>query len=91
MRELIFEWDNDKAAKVLNERNIDFKDMVQIFTGQMVEYVSDKNGEYRIIAIGKLNNRFYSVVYTKRGDVIRLITARRAWKSEERKYYQSYF
>ncbi len=85
-----FDWHDEKAKSVWLDRQIDFKDMIQIFLGNRVEYRTDKNGEERYTTIGYWNNRFYAVVYTIRGDVIWIITARRAWKNEERKYLQIY-
>ncbi|MFQ5730311.1 MAG: BrnT family toxin [Waddliaceae bacterium] len=38
------------------------------------------------MTVGEVNNRIIAVVYTPRGDKIRIISARKARKNEERKY-----
>ena len=90
MSEQQFEWDDTKAAKVLMERGIDFNDMIKIFSGPRFDIPSNKKGEKRTITIGKFNDRLFAVPFTIRGDVIRIITARRARKNEAREYYARY-
>ncbi len=85
---MYFDWHDEKAKSVWDSRQIDFKDMIQIFSGLNFKYRSDQNGEERWTTIGRFNNRFYAVVHTNRGGVTWIITARRAWKSEERNYLQ---
>jgi uncharacterized protein len=81
-----FEWDARKARQVLNDRGIDFKEMTAIFANDMIVERSDQNGEERWLAIGELNGKCFVVVHTRRGDTIRIITARRARGYEERQY-----
>ncbi|MEO6784056.1 MAG: BrnT family toxin [Bradyrhizobium sp.] len=47
---------------------------------------SDRNNEERWIAIGFLENRLIAVVFTRRADAFRIISARRARKNEESEY-----
>ena len=47
---------------------------------------SDRHGETRWAATGYIGNRLYRVVYTKRGDRIRIISLRRASAKEMRDY-----
>jgi uncharacterized DUF497 family protein len=84
-----FEWDAQKARRIFAERGIDLNDMVLLWLGPRVEIRTDQNGEARWKTIGELEDRIYTVVFTMRGDTIRLITARRAWDSEERAYRES--
>jgi uncharacterized DUF497 family protein len=44
-------------------------------------------GEERRIALGKIGERVFSVAYTRRKDILRLISARRANPREQRQYY----
>jgi uncharacterized protein len=81
-----FVFDVRKAQKVLDERGIDLRDMVPIFLGNRIEQRSDQNGEERWLTVGELNGKCFAVVYTRRGDTIRIITARRARSNEERAY-----
>ena len=45
-------------------------------------------GEERIILLGMTNNQVLTVVYTERAERIRIISARRATKNEEDRYYR---
>jgi uncharacterized protein len=45
-------------------------------------------GENRFIAIGYVNAQPIAVVYTERGDTIRIISARKATKHEQKAYHQ---
>ncbi len=82
-----FDWDARKAHRILEERGIDFRDVIRIFASERVEIRSDQNGEERWLAIGELNGKCFTVVYTMRDDRIRIITARRARRNEERAYH----
>ena len=81
-----FEWDDDKSRANLVKHGIDFDDASEIFYGPTVLRQSDRNHEERWIAIGSLEDRLIAVVFTRRADVIRIISARRARKNEEREY-----
>ena len=81
-----FEWDADKNQANIAKHGIDFDDAVQIFYGPIVLHRSDRNNEERWVAVGSLENRLVAVVFTRRADVIRIISARRARKNEERAY-----
>jgi uncharacterized DUF497 family protein len=82
-----FEWDALKAERILRERAIDFKDLIPLFSGIRTERPSDKGGEFRWVTVGMLNGKLIAVIYTRRGDILRIITARRARKNEERTYH----
>lgn len=43
-------------------------------------------GETRFVGFGRINGRAYSVVFTRRGDAMRLISFRRAHEKELRRY-----
>jgi uncharacterized DUF497 family protein len=83
-----FEWDNEKNSKNIEKHGIDFVDAVSIFENPILEYedVRKNYGEKRFFGIGILNNIEISVVYTKRSNNIRMISARRARKDEREKY-----
>ena len=81
-----FEWDDDKSKANLVKHGIDFDDASEIFYGPIVLRPSDRNNEERWIAIGSSENKFITVVFTRRVNVIRIISARRARKNEEREY-----
>jgi hypothetical protein len=45
--------------------------------------------EERRITLGKIEGRLYAVAYTMRGEIIRLIPARKANEREQRKYHET--
>jgi hypothetical protein len=81
-----FEWDDRKSDLNFAKHGIDFEDAIQVFYGPIILHPSDRNNEERWIAIGFLEERLVTVVFTRRQDVIRIISARRARKNEERAY-----
>ena len=85
-----FEWDREKAASNLEKHRIDFADAVTVFDDLNAITIDDPDhGELRVITIGiDAYARLLVVVYTWRGDHIRLISARKASKQEQ-KYYGS--
>jgi hypothetical protein len=81
-----FDWNERKRELNLAKHGIDFEDAIEIFYGPIILHRSDRNSEERWIAIGSLEDRLIAVVFTRRADVIRIISARRARKNEEREY-----
>jgi uncharacterized DUF497 family protein len=81
-----FEWDADKSRANRRKHGIDFEDASEVFYGPVILRQSDRNDEERWIAIGSLEDRLITVVFARRADVIRIISARRARKNEERAY-----
>lgn len=86
-----FEWDEDKCEANIRKHGIDFEDVKDIFNHPMMTLMDtrDEYGEARWLAIGWIQAILGVVVYTERvGDVIRIISARKATKSEVRRYEQ---
>lgn len=86
----MFEWDENKNKKNFEKHGITFDVAVEVF--------SDKDGyevnriaasEIRIKYVGSLGDIVLSVVYTKRGKKYRIISARRASKTERRLYHEN--
>ena len=76
-----------KRLKVLQDREIDLRGMKWVFDGrQRFTYQSVRNGEDRNVTIAELDGKLHAVIWMWRDEVIWVITARRAWKKEERKY-----
>jgi uncharacterized DUF497 family protein len=84
-----YQWDPEKAALNLEKHGVDFADAVGVFEDEWAltikeEYVED---EQRFVTMGMdFLGRVPVVVYTYRGDDIRLISARAATKRERRPY-----
>lgn len=86
-----FEWDPDKAAA--NERchGVTFhqaaKAVCDLFA---VEVIDDREpyGEERVNLLGIDGGTILHVTYTERGDTIRIISARRATRHEQDRYFR---
>ena len=91
MAGLVFEWDENKARHNLRKHGVGFAAALAVFEDpRRIERVDHRReyGEDRIQVIGVSAGRVLFVVYTRRGDVIRLISARRA-NRDERKAYET--
>lgn len=90
-RHMDFEWDKNKASQNLIKHGIDFADVENVFFDILALTIEDPDaeGEHRFITIGIDSfNRLLVVVYTLRKKVIRIISARKATKSERSDYEQ---
>ena len=86
----MYEWDEAKRSLVLAKHDIDLVEAARILDGPVLIVPSERNGEPRWLAIGILNGREIALVFTRRGDNIRLISARRAREHERRAYHARY-
>ena len=87
-----FEWDEDKSEICFRDRGFDFAYAVIVFFDSDRIARPDKRysyGEDRYQVIGMIEGRLFFVVYTLRGDVIRLISARKANQREVKQYDNS--
>ena len=80
-----FEWDEAKSDRNLAERGFGYDLAALIFDGLVIEWcdVREPWGEPRIVGVGAVEGVTLAVVYTDRGDVRRIISARRARKKED--------
>ena len=81
-----FEWDEDKSRTNLIKHGIDFEDASEVFYGPIILRSSNRLNEERWIAIGKSHGRIVSVIFTRRKQLIRIISARHPRPNEERAY-----
>jgi uncharacterized protein len=86
---LKFEWDDSKNKSNLQKHGLDFIDAVKIFRGEILSAKSSYAAEVRWIAIGAIKETEIAVIYTMRGEVCRVISARRARKHERQKYHSN--
>lgn len=79
-----FEWEQSKATSNKNKHGISFEVASQIFLRECLYFLDDRSdpSEERWIAIGLVAEAAVVVVYTDRGERLRLISARRATKQE---------
>ena len=85
-----FEWDEAKRLANLDRHGVDFIDVPAVFDGDIVTVEDDRYsyGELRFVTFGLLQGRVVAVVHTDRGESIRIISARKATKNEQRLYFQ---
>jgi len=84
-----FEFDPTKAASNIKKHSVSFADAEALFEDPLAVHTSDPDaeGEERFVAIGLGGaGEVLVVVYVLRSTVIRLISARRATKREEKAY-----
>jgi len=84
-----YQWDPDKAQANLEEHHIDFADAVGVFEDDWALTIKEEHvdDEQRFATLGMdFLGRVLVVVYTYRGEDIRLISARSATKRERRTY-----
>ena len=88
LSEVDFEWDEDKAASNIQKHGVDFADAVGVFYDPLAFSMPDDDpNEDRFIGLGNDTlGRLLVVVYTFRGEKIRIISARRATPAERRTY-----
>ena len=87
-----FEWDENKNAINIRQHGIDFADVPEMFNYYMLIDFDDRQEYYeeRWVGIGMLRNSIAVVVFTERdGDTIRIISARRANKYEQKRYQKN--
>ena len=85
-----FEWDETKHLANLRKHGIDFTDVPAVFDGDILTIEDDRysHGEQRFVTFGLLQGRVIAVVHTEREDCIRIISARKATKYEQRTYFE---
>ncbi len=93
MPKLRIEWDDDKAERNVKRHGVTFDEAATCFDDEFAFIYPDElhsDDEVRDILIGYSNrNRLLLVVFTERGDVARLISARRAEPKERKQYEQT--
>ena len=87
--EMLFEWDEEKNKINIRKHHIDFSKILKVFSDEnRIEFLDElhSDNEERWQLIGKVDEVLF-VVYTERGDVTRIISARKADAYERRMYY----
>ena len=81
-------WDEDKRRENIERRGVDFGEAALIFEGDVVESVdaSRDYGEVRYRALGRVEDQYYMVAYTWRGDNRHIITAWKVGEHGRRRY-----
>ena len=86
-----FEWDDSKASKNLLKHGVSFEEAALVFDDPNVLVETDESDPYeeRWRSTGNSQDRILFVISTERyGNIIRIISARRATRHEEDRYYR---
>lgn len=89
-----FDWDRRKAASNRAKHGVAFEDAKEAFIDiyALIDPDDSEPTEERWRLIGKAQGDVLFVVFTERdGDVIRIISARRANRREQDRYYRKAF
>lgn len=84
-----FEWDPGKSEACFQERGFDFAYVLFAFADpdRIVEEDTRRSyGERRFQLTGRVGERLFVIVYTPRGQAIRIISARKANAREVQRY-----
>jgi len=78
-----FEFDPDKSVVNLKKHGIDFLEAQALWEDvDRLLVPARTQGEARYMLVGKIGQKHWSAIFTYRGEVIRIISVRRARKEE---------
>jgi uncharacterized DUF497 family protein len=81
-----FEFDGAKRLENIRKHGVDFQDIPSVWHLRTEFQSSDRGEESRWIALTELDGVVIGIIYTVRGDAIRIISARKARDYERRAY-----
>jgi uncharacterized DUF497 family protein len=81
-----FGWNENKAKSNFEKHHITFEEAAVALAQPHLEQDSSRHGEMRVLAICLSSSRIIAVVYTMRGEICRIISARAARDYEKRAY-----
>ena len=84
-----FEWDTAKAAANERKHGLAFQVAIVVFSDPNwldLDVTREADGESRRKAVGRIGEHVFTLVYTRRDAVVRLISARRANVQELKEY-----
>ena len=77
-----YEWDEAKRAANLAKHDIDFEAANSFGWASALIEPSPQRGEMRYAATGYIGQRLHQLVFTMRGERVRIISLRRAHRKE---------
>jgi uncharacterized protein len=82
-------WDEHKRQTNLTKHGLDFVGADDIFDDFMLVFEDDREayGEARYSALGIKSGRVVALVYTERGEQVRMISLRKATTREQTRYF----
>ena len=85
-----FEWDPQKAARNRAKHGVSFEEAATVFgdpLGRIVDDPRHSRGEQRYVLLGhSRRQRLVAVMFTERGEAVRIISERRATRQERKDY-----
>ena len=96
MEELRFEWDENKNAINIDKHGLSFEEAKEVFENDNAILFDDPDhsvGEERFLIIGMIKSQKICIVshcYRDADNVIRIISAREATKSEKETYWKGW-
>ena len=82
-------WDKDKARINEEKHGVTFEEAAEVLSGDYIEFESNANGEKRMRAVTRIRGEYLTVVYARRGETKRIISARHS-SQKERQQYERY-
>jgi uncharacterized protein len=84
---MTFEWDEAKRLWTLRQRGLDFIDAGLLLDGRAALHLTAAtHNEQRFLTVALMEGKFYTVVWTWRGDNRRFISMRRSRRGEGSQY-----
>jgi len=83
---VLFEFDPAKSRANADKHGIDFDTVQKMWDGVVVAAPARSVAEDRLMAIGLIDGKFWTVIATLRGSALRIISARRSRKNEIQLY-----
>lgn len=88
----MYEWDEAKRQANLQKHGVDFStvDRFEWEYSISTEDKSERHGEQRMISIGPIGLRLHVLVWTSRGETVRIISLRLANKLERKRHEKEF-
>jgi uncharacterized DUF497 family protein len=85
-----FEWDDSKRRSNLGRHGIDFAVVEKVFDGATLTILDNRfdYGEKRFQTFGLLRAEVVAITHTETGELVRVISVRKATKHEEERYFK---
>ena len=81
-----YEWDEAKRAANIAKHDIDFEAANSFIWADALIEPSPQGGEMRYAATGFVGQRLHQLVFTMRGERVRIISLRKAHRKEVEEY-----
>ena len=84
-----FEYDSEKSSENKRKHGVDFEEAQALWSDPaLLEIPARVSDEPRWVVVGKMNEKHWSAVITRRGENVRLISVRRS-RDEEVEIYEN--